>query len=1354
MKKKGLVLVVIFTLSIILTACNSAGVKLKRDDNIYGKTRYTSEILGTVDRNIPVATNGGLSSYPSYSNIIKDSALKTAVEKENKEIYDFDKMDIDGNLYKGGEPKGGKLIKHTIGDATYNGVIPDSAEAVAKKLYIKPYRKALSLTGLYAPAGEVLTVVLPDSLVRSGGIKVTIGSAVHVSNNTYVQLGYAYNNISVHNSSLNRMPITGKTFALTENVNYIGHPLGGPITISGLGSSDSKPYELTIIGGMETPEYVLGTTTDKEWDRLIKDAPGLYVNVEAGDFRMSMPKFIAMGITGEKIRLVAEFWTKAISLSIQISPHRSGYYGDNGINQMLFDQFIPAGSACAFVNQYYSVAPVSWARGALDYDALMKNGSWGVLHELNHHHADFGAEDGWLLVSEVVNNAITAATYIKYTNIAAGRTERGGLSGWNWVTDYAAAINNVKNLSGKFNPGLSMHVTLMHAFGIDVYSSVTPYTTAAYAAKEGLTVQENFYMQYSLRSEVDLTYYFETLCGFPLGDAVKQKVKSKNYKQFIPLATVYQAEHDGVSTGREFTIPLGQDFNFNFNSNTAVENAGFTTSPANFEIVSVTSPKHGEIYESAVKGIYTYTPDKGEIYDEFEVTFRFLDTPFEVADTTVKIKIKQDSQGLQVEKWDGMSSGDIDKSITLATHEKASSEYIIKSSYVDNSAQNSLMKVTGKLAAPFTGEYTFSIRADDKAVLKMGANLNELVEVGRLNEYRGDYDYTDEKSKYTIFLNEGDVLYFELWSLNVKGRGGAALGWIDPTPINIDDVPDIDEGEGQRYSYKPMVEEVPVIVDVPNTFMFHIDGDVTKLGSYKTDYNVDIKMKEKQNIEIKSTITALASPAEHGSGSINNMTDEDVNSLFHSKVGIISPSDPTVDTVPLEFIFELGHKEIFNTVDLKSREKGKRGRIRHYALYVGEDLSSMKEVSAGVAIDNQFATIKFKPLLGKYIKLLAYSVYGNEPYIAFSDMTVGTSFESTSFISHQGTDLEYTGDWEQETKGHYLNGGIMTTGDGKIKFAFSGTGFALYSKVSFEYGVGKIRIDDGEWMTFDQYSEDTEYGKMVFAIENLEDKIHTVEIVNEEDNVINIDYIGFIPTVPVPDEPMAVIWIVLIAIAAFAVSAGIGVGAYFLTGFLKKKNKPKNKSNKNKDKIDDNYDNDVAEDYSKKSYDSPNKNAATVKTSKVITDEAVTKAAKPRTVAPKVIDKVVPKAVKSTTEKSNVEKTTTAKPRTVAPKVVDKVVPKAVKPTTEKSNVEKTTTVKPRTVAPKVGDKVVPKAVKSTTEKSNVEKTTTVKPRTTKPKVGDKVVPKVTKPKVGDKVIPKATKPKATTGEVKNTSKK
>lgn len=169
MKKKVLTIGVIF---IILVAVVVTAVLLtlptnyqlmKNDYVVNSKVGQSMEVLGTVSRKIPEQTsNGGLSRYPVYATTLTNMTTeeKQALLDEDASLRasssTYDSMDSEGNLYLNGQATGEKLYKHTASVGMYYGDVDDDEVAVVKRISVSPRPLGNYITGLYAPAGEVI----------------------------------------------------------------------------------------------------------------------------------------------------------------------------------------------------------------------------------------------------------------------------------------------------------------------------------------------------------------------------------------------------------------------------------------------------------------------------------------------------------------------------------------------------------------------------------------------------------------------------------------------------------------------------------------------------------------------------------------------------------------------------------------------------------------------------------------------------------------------------------------------------------------------------------------------------------------------------------------------------------------------------------------------------------------------------------------------------------------------------------------------------------------------------------------------------------------------------------------------
>lgn len=653
LKKSTLIILIIFVAItlVFMTACTTVessltlhsndaqnkSIAFNNTNNIYGINVYSAYNTKTFDRSPAQEIAGDLERYPEYNKILtkkegqsEDAFLqeKQNILNENQAIFDYDAMDKDGNLFKEGTALGKKLFKHKSSDGLYFGNVADDAKAVTKYLRFLPYYVGNTVTGLYAPAGEV--------------IKITIGKEYAGREFTAVigatTRGEGGNSIGI-NRDFSRMPILHKSFKLQVGENYIGSPLGGPIYLCAKGNKEvaTTPYEVSISGAVEQPLYVHNYTSDEEWERL-RTSAGLYFDMEITQgVRFCMPASFVREKTAQEIKQTADFWYKSACLSYSI---KSGGWTRWSPVTMLFDSFVPAGAAVAFVNADFCILPLSWATNSLDYNTIITQGAWGILHEFNHHHQGWGAGNN----GEVTNNVINTLTYMLYTKIAENRTENGGLASWNWVSSaYHSLLQQLEwnEKETKPNDQLSMYATLAHSFGDKAMVDM------ANASKEN--TQTAWYKAIAQITNFDPTYYLVDFCGL---DSIEQnaidEVKAKNLPAFIPVASLYQSGlvvgDKIINMGKPFIIPEGKDKILDLGKYLAYPTTDFTAN-----ILKVSEPIYGNIMQTAEQAgsdIYTYCPknDKKDFVDKFNMTVQLTNKKTgQTHNTVLIISLKQDS---------------------------------------------------------------------------------------------------------------------------------------------------------------------------------------------------------------------------------------------------------------------------------------------------------------------------------------------------------------------------------------------------------------------------------------------------------------------------------------------------------------------------------------------------------------------------------------------------------------------------------------------------------------------------------------------------------------------------------------
>jgi len=621
---------------------------------------FSAEILGTADRVKPIkeVKDGGLkladgsSAYPVYNATKTLTAEeKSAILAENNLICakptsgasgTYDKMDKDGFLYLAdgtpvldaqGSPR--RLYKHSASIGLYGGNVADGEPGVVKKVTLRPrsYSSYYSVTGVYAPAGEVVKIRISEAdMEATGGIVIHIGQALYNGQANNIWSARNFNRMPV---ILNTMNVTKETSVLEDGyyVAYVGSFLGGPIYIR----DEKVTFSVEISGAVNYPHFILGVTTEEEFEDFSRSSAP-YFDLEVWDSGVlhSGPKSLASSFSYDDLYKAAVFWEKISIVSTKIA--------NQGI-VFIYDPFVAAGAAVAFPGRRSVNCPLSWMTASLNYSGLVTGGSWGNTHEYHHNF-----QGGWGVgyTGEVTNNALNLVSYSLFTKISSARQLASfggaGLSSWNTYTSATWALNRIKlggdNITS--TNGLAVYSTLLHNFGQDAFIKSAKGTGAAYFNKWAEVTHNNF-------------SYFQSLVSAYSGNLT---LAENDYPMFVPVSSVFQTgrsyNYDGekryIKTMQPYAIPMGEAVTVDLRPYT-VNSAnqylyGSVVIPDGFtyRIKSINaSGINGTFAETDEKDVYTFTPN-GEIHSkEIVVTLEITNTnnTFEVDDVDLVLEFEQ-----------------------------------------------------------------------------------------------------------------------------------------------------------------------------------------------------------------------------------------------------------------------------------------------------------------------------------------------------------------------------------------------------------------------------------------------------------------------------------------------------------------------------------------------------------------------------------------------------------------------------------------------------------------------------------------------------------------------------------------
>lgn len=1146
----AVLLCIVITLSIVLTVVvrNNKRAKAVYSPAYATTTRvgYSSEYLGTVERKLPtLVSDEGRSTigYPKYGYTLKEClgtdadkvALRNAIIGESSYLTTvntwngggggYNRMDADGRLYMNDEDTGRVLYKHTASVGLYLGDVADDEPAVVKRFTFEPRGyDGYAVTGLYAPAGEVIKIEISEQdMKNTGGVVVHIGQALYN--------GKA-NNIWTAKNQMNRMPVILNTMLVDTNTAtledgvytaYVGSFMGGPLYIRNEGAR----FSVTVSGAVKYSHFILGYTTPDEFAYNAKSSAP-YFDLEVWEFGVlhSGPKKYAEQFDYEDIYKAAVLWDKISLVSTQVR--------NQGI-VFLYDPFVAAGAAVAFPGQRSVNCPMGWMSNSLNYGSFVNSGAWGNMHEYNHNFQGWGLGGG----GEVTNNAMTLVEYSLFTKISAARklgASGDGMGGWNRYTSATFALDDITaSKFGNGRAGLSGYATVLHNFGQETFIKAVK--------GSGGQSPDKWLRSCTAATHNDFTYYINEMLGFETSDGALSD-EQKEYPVFVPVASTYQTGrsylYDGekrdIKTMQPYVIKYGAEFDLDLNQyrtssgiNTAggMYESGSIVLPNgfSFKVKSVSQPEYGSITEKG-NGIYTYTPDKDHL---------------ESGDIRVTLEIKKNDGAFLVDDVDLIieleQTHEIDKNMlerTVYKYEQGASPTTAREAF-ENGYDGHIEKTTGDNANPIqngnteiwsydllpndtfyevsgkfhideTAKYRIALRGRWSCALFISVNGEDdyklAAEINTTQTHSNFYPNDDRTYTDLTDLEAGDWLYFKA-VLKGTHNGGTnsyiGVGWgkfIPPQGV-IDEDGNVVGGGEETIS-------IQYATAYRNSYEFP-DHEFLPDYFYTRDYKYTYSHTDRYGKDQSVTGTNYepwTNDVEEGYFDISHLFDGDATTNIHTGKGFsVSQSNPFWINV------DMGETVTANVMTLYGRTD------RNLA---NNNVPKSFTVEFKDADNNTVCTKEFTGLpktgrdviakLGedvtfRYYSLVVTESYGGGVALNYIDFAHEIKYANGKITSVDSDDVSFKGEWSSEsclsTFGHIYRGSKRAS----VEFRFSGNRFAFMTtddpdSCEFEVYVDGKKIGAGNTRNAE--------GRVAYLSGELSDKDHTVRIVCKK-GVLKVD---------------------------------------------------------------------------------------------------------------------------------------------------------------------------------------------------------------------------------------------------------
>lgn len=1107
----SIVLMVAIIIGIVLGAksCNANGGVGNALDYPYKATTpvgYSGRVIGNVTRVKPVSEmrNGGLEAYPEYGKTLS-SVIGNTPEKEaarNALIYEssyltssntwnggaggYTWMDKNGYLYSGTtfEPvktvdkqnNHRQLYKHTTAVGLYGGDVADDEPAIIKEVTLRPRGyNSYSVTGLYAPAGEVIKIQLSEKdMEATGGITIHIGQALYN--------GKA-NNIWTAKNQMQRFPVILNTMVVNKDhctyengvyTAYVGSFVGGPIYVR----NTNATVKVTISGGVPYSHFILGYTTPEEFAQNLKSsAPYFDLEVWNCGVLLSGPKMYSTAFSYDDLYKAAVLWEKVTLVTTTNSKQ--------GI-VFLFDPFVAAGAAVAFPGQGSVNCPTGWMAQSLNYKSLVTSGAWGNFHEYHHNFQGYGVGAG----GEVTNNGMTLVSYALFTKVSAARSlsnyGAAGLGGWNRYTSAPFALEQALRIGRpNENPengdrGLSLYATLLHNFGPDNYIQ------AKVQQQRGRYGQSyaGYLRAWQEITHNNMSYYFNNILNAGLGD----QYDNEDYPMFIPVSSTYQTgrtyTYDGVKktikTMQPYTITYGEEFTLDFrryeNNSAGQYVSGSIVVPDefNYTIKSITQPQYGELVK-VEEGVYTYKPDKDHMLSgEMKLTLGLskvrpedtsIDFPLEDVELIIELQQSRESNKYvlnrdtyfydegktptdAIEAFNSKYAGykEVKKGDNINKVQNSNTD--VWYNYTDNQAPlNSVVEIRGKMYVEEAGKYRIALRGRYNVALFVsldGGKTYELAAHKNTTSAANGFDFNNSETYKDYELKSDTWLYFKevMINDNVKRNSFVGLGWgmfIPPQGV-IDENGNIVGGTTEetisvRYAtaYREDYE-----------FQGEFETDYFYRWEGKYNYSDNRHANANQTI-VSSNYNDIRVPENHGWGNfpIENLIDGNKGTYIHT---IKSVSE----SAPLEFTIDMGSVKPVNRMTIYSQYRSDLMSPKSFNLYGSNDGENFFVVGEFYDLPvAQNVVVRFEEKSFRYYKLVVTQSHGR--YVIIGEIELKRDFElhNGEQFSPSNEKFSYGGGWDLHIASSTFGSVYVGKKNSSVSFQFEGTRFAILSSKKF-----------------------------------------------------------------------------------------------------------------------------------------------------------------------------------------------------------------------------------------------------------------------------------------------------------------
>ena len=249
--------------------------------------------------------------------------------------------------------------------AVYPGLPPADAPRGSRTLTVDLDVPRWHCTGLYAAAGEPVTVELPLGTEKRK-LRLRIGATT--CDNT-------------RHDHWERAPKVDEEVPLTNLATTVSSPFGGLLYIVVPDQTEvaGAHIQVTLRNACRAPWFKVGRDTLETWRKSIRMAPAPWAELESGKIILTVPAALIRTLDDPAALLA--FWEKVEDTDAHLTAIDPE--GRRSAERFSADVQLCAGWMHA---GYPIMIPVVTAKELVALDALKTQGDWGFFHELGHNH--------------------------------------------------------------------------------------------------------------------------------------------------------------------------------------------------------------------------------------------------------------------------------------------------------------------------------------------------------------------------------------------------------------------------------------------------------------------------------------------------------------------------------------------------------------------------------------------------------------------------------------------------------------------------------------------------------------------------------------------------------------------------------------------------------------------------------------------------------------------------------------------------------------------------------------------------------------------------------------------------------